>query len=139
MAPTQAAGRGSEPETPTKTGKSAESTSTKKLTSASGRKPPKLGAKTPKKEDAEKAVEGKADDAKDQISMKDNDAGDVGGKVQQAGEQSVAGTDDLSEADPQPVDDSDEEETVPGSKEAAKDEGKFLHFYSTCPVRAIVP
>jgi hypothetical protein len=124
-APTQAAGRGSEPETPTKTGKSAESSSTKKLSSASGRKPPKLGAKTPKKEDtpSAKPVEDKADEAKEQISLKDNDASE---KVQQAGDTSVADTSELSEADPQPIADSDDEETVPGSKEAAKDEGMFI-------------
>ncbi|KPI41174.1 uncharacterized protein AB675_7866 [Cyphellophora attinorum] len=85
-------------------------------------KAPKLGAKTPKKEDtpSTKPVEDKADDAKEQISLKDNDASE---KVQQAGDTSVADTSELSEADPQPIADSDDEETVPGSKEAAKDEG----------------
>jgi hypothetical protein len=140
MAPTPAAGRkeSSEPQTPTKSGKKPESSSTQKLTggTASARKPPKLGsAKTPKQTPkAGKEAEQKGKEASGKIDMKDNDApSEAGGKVSQAGDQtSVADTSDLSEADPQPVPDSDEDETVAGARDtvdkAAKDEGKSSKF-----------
>lgn len=142
MAPTPSAGRAAaDPETPTKTGKKPESSSTQKLTpTASARKPPKLGASksTPKKTDS--PAQSKAEDVKDKgeeaagkIGMKDNDpAQEAGGKISQAGDQStsVADTSELSEADPEPVPDSDEDETVAGARDtvdkAAKDEGKDL-------------
>jgi hypothetical protein len=137
MAPTPSAGRkgSAEPETPTKSGKKPESSSTQKLTgTASARKPPKLGAaKTPKQTPKAKDVEDKGKEAQGKIDMKDNDAAEeTTGKISQAGDQSatsVADTSELSEADPNPVPDSDEDETVAGARDtvdkAAKDEGKF--------------
>lgn len=151
--PSPAAARsGNPPETPTKTGKSPQSSSTSKLTGKDvqrgtpGRKPPKLGASkaTPKKatedvpkpkeaekptEDVTEKAEDAGEDAQQKISLKDTE--EPGGKVSQPGNDtgaestSVADTSELSEANPEPVPDSDEdeEETAKGSKGVAKDEG----------------
>lgn len=140
------------PETPTKTGKSPQSSSTSKLTgedtpktSTPGRKPPKLGASkaTPKKptdspslpprpkavEDTSKDVEEEAGDAEEEaeqgISMKDTE--EAGGKVSQPGDDTGAETSELSEAAPEPIpedDDDDDDETADAAKDEGTEEGE---------------
>ncbi|KIX02421.1 uncharacterized protein Z518_08362 [Rhinocladiella mackenziei CBS 650.93] len=149
--PSPAAGRsGVVPETPTKSGKNPLSSSASKLTGGDapkaatpGRKPPKLGASkaTPKKsedsprlpprpkaaEDVTEKAEEAEEEAQQRISMKDTE--EPGGKVSQPGHDagakntSLANVSEFSEANPESVPDSEEDETVGGVNDAAKGKG----------------
>lgn len=151
MAPSPAAGKA--PQTPTKVGKNPESSSTRKLTGSAkdtpSRKPPKLGASkaTPKgstdspklpprpkqTEQPESSAGDLESEAEGKIDLKDNDPSEdveeTPGKVSQPGNESasVADTSDLSEAAPDPIDESEADDTVEGAKDtvhdAAEDEG----------------
>jgi hypothetical protein len=161
MAPSPAAGKTQDPpETPTKTGKSPESSSTSKLSSTKATpraKPPKLGPSkvTPKKDtdspslpprpkgqDVQQIAESSTgdvteSDAENKIGMKDNSAKDdveeTAGKVSQPGNETGAESSvgdepgELSEANPEPMEEEEEGEEAPANVSAAKeaeDEGE---------------